>query len=91
VLKLLKRRLLYVYRAKFKYGEYVGLSRVRGRDLNEILPHLSLPMPNDWDHEDKRRLTLSECQTKFADRLSRHFGRYPVVWPAAGFSDSQLS
>lgn len=36
-------------------------------------------MPNDWDHEDKRRLTLDECQNKFAERLSRHWRRRPAI------------
>lgn len=85
----LQRRLLFVYRMKFKFGEYVGLSRLRSRDLDDMLPHLSLPMPNDWDHEDKRKLSLDECQSKFADRLSKHLRKRPAVIDSHRFDEDE--
>lgn len=83
----LQRQLLYVLRMKWKYGEYVGLSHVAEDDKLLLAPHVSLPMPNDWDHEDKRRLSIEECQTKFADRLSKHWRRRPAIIDSHRYDD----
>jgi hypothetical protein len=75
----MQRDLLYVCRIKFKFGEYVGMSRLHEFNKAGVIAHLSLPMPNDWDHEDNRRLSLAECQEKFADRLSRYWRKRPAI------------
>lgn len=81
------RNLLYVCRVKFKFGEYVGISRVDEIDKDAMLAHLSVPMPNDWDHEDKRRLNLEECQHKFATRLAQYWRKRPAIIDTHRFDD----
>lgn len=76
---LIEPQVAYVPIAKPKPGEFEGFGHLRHLLKGAVLPHFVLPSPLDWDHEDKRRLTLEECQGRFAQRLGKWWPRRPCI------------
>ena len=81
------RSVSYVPVIKWKAGERLALSTLRGPLRNQLVPLFLIPPAGDYDHEKERRLTPSEHIRLFGKRLYDAWGRSLVFVDAMGVDD----
>jgi len=83
----LLRSVSYVPILKWKTGERLALSTLRGPLRGLLTPLFLMPPSGDFDHEKGRCLTPLEHIKLFGSRLYKAWGRVPVFVDAIGIDD----
>lgn len=83
----LVRTVSYIPIIKWKTGERLALSTLRGASRRQLMPLFLMPPSSDFDHEKGRPLTPLEHIKLFGKRLHVAWGRSPVFVDAGGIDD----